>query len=138
MYIHIHVFRPSQDSSVWLGLTCREQVIALYILYNAITCYILLYITYIYIYIYIYFYPFLKIFQIPPSVGGNQNLLLPLLKRWVSELSQPSGQDQHNGKQTYCQLPPYSFTINFKILWQHPESFKKGTFGLVFPGNIVK
>ena len=99
------------------------------------------YILHIFIYIYIYIYIFLPLFKKfldPPSVGGNQNLILPLLKRWVSELSQPSGQDQHNGKQTYCQLPPYSFTINFKILWQHPESFKKGTFGLVFPGNIVK
>ena len=28
MYIHIHVFRPSQDSSVWLGLTSREQLMS--------------------------------------------------------------------------------------------------------------
>ena len=26
IYIHIHVFRPSQDSSVWLRLTSREQL----------------------------------------------------------------------------------------------------------------
>ena len=26
IYIHIHVFRPSQNSSVWLGLTGREQL----------------------------------------------------------------------------------------------------------------
>ena len=26
--IHIHVFRPSQDSSVWLGLTSREQLMS--------------------------------------------------------------------------------------------------------------
>ena len=25
---HIHVFRPSQDSSVWLGLTSREQLMS--------------------------------------------------------------------------------------------------------------
>ena len=37
-------------------------------------------------------------------------LLYPLF--W--KLSQSSGQDQQNGKQTYCRLPPYSFTINFK------------------------
>ena len=42
----------------------------------------------------------------PPSSGGNQNLLLPLLKRRVSELSELSGQNQDNGKQTYYQLPP--------------------------------
>ena len=28
MYIHIHVFRPVQDSSVLLGLTSREQLIS--------------------------------------------------------------------------------------------------------------
>ena len=28
IYIHRHVFRPSQDSSVWLGLTNREQLIS--------------------------------------------------------------------------------------------------------------
>ena len=28
MYIHIHVFRPAQNSSVWLGLTSREQLIS--------------------------------------------------------------------------------------------------------------
>ena len=28
IYIHIHVFRPSQDSSVWLGLTSREQLMS--------------------------------------------------------------------------------------------------------------
>ena len=26
MYIHRQVFRPSQDSSVWLALTSREQL----------------------------------------------------------------------------------------------------------------
>ena len=26
IYICIHLFRPSQDSSVWLGLTSREQL----------------------------------------------------------------------------------------------------------------
>ena len=29
-------------------------------------------------------------------------------------MSQPSGQNQQNGKRTYCQLPPQSFRINFK------------------------
>ena len=28
IYIHRHVFRPSQDSSVWLGLTSREQLMS--------------------------------------------------------------------------------------------------------------
>ena len=28
IYIHIHVFRPTQDSSVWLGLTSREQLMS--------------------------------------------------------------------------------------------------------------
>ena len=28
IYIHIDVFRPSQDSSVWLGLTSREQMMS--------------------------------------------------------------------------------------------------------------
>ena len=28
IYIHRHVFRSSQDSSVWLGLTSREQLIS--------------------------------------------------------------------------------------------------------------
>ena len=28
IYIHIHVFLPSQDSSVWLGLTSREQLMS--------------------------------------------------------------------------------------------------------------
>ena len=27
-YIHRHVFRPSQNSSVWLGLTSREQLMS--------------------------------------------------------------------------------------------------------------
>ena len=28
VYIHRHVFRPSQESSVWLGLTSREQMMS--------------------------------------------------------------------------------------------------------------
>ena len=28
IYIHRHVFHPSQDSSVWLGLTSREQLMS--------------------------------------------------------------------------------------------------------------
>ena len=28
LYIHIHVFRPAQDSSVWLELTSREQLMS--------------------------------------------------------------------------------------------------------------
>ena len=40
VYIHKHVFRPSHDSSVWLGLTSREQLVSPY--------------AHIYIYIYIY------------------------------------------------------------------------------------
>ena len=28
IYIHIHVFRPAQDSSVWFGLTSREQLMS--------------------------------------------------------------------------------------------------------------
>ena len=36
--IHIHVFLPAQDSSVWLGLTSREQ---LNILYNILIYYII-------------------------------------------------------------------------------------------------
>ena len=39
--MHRHVFRPSQDSSVWLRLTSKEQ--------------------YIYIYIYIYIYERLQV-----------------------------------------------------------------------------
>ena len=27
-HTHIHVFRPAQDSSVWLGLTSREQLMS--------------------------------------------------------------------------------------------------------------
>ena len=26
IYIHIHVFHPAQDSSVWVGLKSREQL----------------------------------------------------------------------------------------------------------------
>ena len=36
-----------------------------------------------------------------------------LLSPLVWKLSQPSGQDQQSGKQTYCRLPPWSFTIYF-------------------------
>ena len=28
IYIHRHVLRPSQDSSAWLGLTSREQLMS--------------------------------------------------------------------------------------------------------------
>ena len=28
MYIHIPVFRPAKDSSVWFGLTSREQLMS--------------------------------------------------------------------------------------------------------------
>ena len=28
IYIHRHMFHPSQDSSVWLGLTTREQLMS--------------------------------------------------------------------------------------------------------------
>ena len=28
IYIYKHVFRPSQDSSVWLGLTSRRQLMS--------------------------------------------------------------------------------------------------------------
>ena len=28
IYIHMRVFRPSQDSSVWLGLTSTEQLMS--------------------------------------------------------------------------------------------------------------
>ena len=28
VYTYIHVLRPTQDSSVWLGLTSREQLIS--------------------------------------------------------------------------------------------------------------
>ena len=34
--------------------------------------------------------------------------------RHLHEMSQPSGQNQQNGKRTYCWLPPQSFRINFK------------------------
>ena len=48
--------------------------------------------------------------------------------RHLHEMSQPSGQDQQNGKRTYCQLPPQPFRINFKdthfliFLWT-PKGF---------------
>ena len=28
LYIHIHVFCPAKDSSVWLGLTSRKQLMS--------------------------------------------------------------------------------------------------------------
>ena len=39
--------------------------------------------------------------------------------RHLHEISQPSGQDQQNGKRTYCRLPPQSFRINFKDTPSH-------------------
>ena len=39
--------------------------------------------------------------------------------RHLHEMSQPSGQDQQNGKRTYCRLPPQSFRINFKDTPSH-------------------
>ena len=42
-------------------------------------------------------------------------LLPPLFWR----ISQPSDQDQHNGKRTYCQLPPLLFWINLKDTASH-------------------
>ena len=47
------------------------------------------------------------------SLFQNQcpNFLLPSLFR---RISQTSGQDQQNGEQKYCRLPPHSFRIKFK------------------------
>ena len=39
--------------------------------------------------------------------------------RHLHEMSQPSGQNQQNGKQTYCWLPPQPFRINFKDTPSH-------------------
>ena len=47
IYIYRHMFRPSQDSSMWLRLTSREQ------LYIYLYAYIY---TYVYIHIHIYIY----------------------------------------------------------------------------------
>ena len=49
IYIHIHVLCPSQDSSVWLGLTSREQLMS-----PECSKHQVLRFAYIYIYIYIY------------------------------------------------------------------------------------
>ena len=59
MYIylfHRHVFRPSQDSSVWLGLTSREKLTAPQCSMKKFRAYILYMYMYVYIYIYIYIF----------------------------------------------------------------------------------
>ena len=50
---HRHVFRPSQDSSVWLGLTSREKLKAPQCSMKKFRAYILYMYMYMYIYIYI-------------------------------------------------------------------------------------
>ena len=52
--IHRHVFRLSQDSSVWLGLTSREQLMSPECSKYQVLSYIILYILYMYLYMYIY------------------------------------------------------------------------------------
>ena len=44
------------------------------------------------------------------------------------KLSQPSGQDQQNGKQTYCWIPPYSFSINVKDTASHISMDSEGVY----------
>ena len=51
--------------------------------------------------------------------------LLPSLFR---RISQPSGQGEQNGKQTYCRLPPYSFRINFKKTPSHTPLDSQGVY----------
>ena len=56
------------------------------------------------------------------SSSMQRCLLPPILKSMASfsaapffwRIAQPSGEDQQNGKQTYCQLPSLSFRITFK------------------------
>ena len=44
-----------------------------------------------------------------------------------------SGQDQQNGKQTYCWLPAHSFRINFKDMHVSPEYFLNFSPNLYIP-----
>ena len=53
LYIHMHVFRPSQDLSVWLVLTSREHTAHIYVYINFV-CHVQMY-RYVQIYdIYVY------------------------------------------------------------------------------------
>ena len=49
----------------------------------------------------------------------SKSILQFLLSSSFRKLFQLSGQDLKNCKQTYCQLPPSSFTINFKNTHSH-------------------
>ena len=51
-------------------------------------------------------------------------LLPPLFRR----IFQPSGQDQQNGKRTYCRLPPYYFRDNFKDTPSHISMDYQGVY----------
>ena len=63
--IHIHVFRPSQDSSVWLGLTSREKLMSPECSKHQVLSFAI----YIYIHIYIYIYICMsKIYMIYMSI----------------------------------------------------------------------
>ena len=65
--IHIHVFRPSQDSSVWLGLTSREKLMSPECSKHQVLSFAI----YIYIYIHIYIYIYIcmsKIYMIYMSI----------------------------------------------------------------------
>ena len=65
--IHIHVFRPSQDSSVWLGLTSREKLMSPECSKHQVLSFAI----YIYIYIHTYIYIYIcmsKIYMIYMSI----------------------------------------------------------------------
>ena len=65
--IHIHVFRPSQDSSVWLGLTSREKLMSPECSKHQVLSFAI----YIYIYTHIYIYIYIcmsKIYMIYMSI----------------------------------------------------------------------
>ena len=56
------------------------------------------------------------IFLLPKKNNEKADIFLKFA--WIffhlHEICQPSGQNQQNGKQTYCRLPLQSFRINFK------------------------
>ena len=64
IYIHRHVFRPSQDSSVWLGLTSREQLMSPEFSKDQVLSFGAQLYIYIYIYIYINVYVHIYIYNI--------------------------------------------------------------------------
>ena len=61
--------------------------------------------------------------------------------RHLNEMSQPSGQNQQNGKRTRCRLLPQSFRINFKDTPCHISMTPKGfifspEYFLIFFSNL--